>query len=180
MEAESELAIWLLPAEPERSSLGTVIARLARQWDTPEFEPHVTVISGIRLPAGRAMTLLAEATGETASFRLAPAALAHTPARFQCLFLTFADPRPVLELRARLVPAFGLLGVAFPEPHLSLLYAVLAEEARQLAAAQVTMPGPFLAAELALVAPAAGESSWANVRGWRILERFPLHEAELP
>src|SRR5690349_18997221 len=39
-------AYWLIPAEPTRSFFQEVINDLARRYDAPFFEPHVTVHVG--------------------------------------------------------------------------------------------------------------------------------------
>jgi hypothetical protein len=53
--ANEILTYWLIPAEPARSHFRTLIQDLARRFDAPIFEPHVTVYvteSGNENPAG--------------------------------------------------------------------------------------------------------------------------------
>ena len=39
-------AFWLMPAREERDYFASLIADLARRFDAPVFEPHVTLFGG--------------------------------------------------------------------------------------------------------------------------------------
>jgi 2'-5' RNA ligase len=44
-------ALWLAPDPALRERLAGIIDDLARLWRTPRFEPHVTLLAGLRLEA---------------------------------------------------------------------------------------------------------------------------------
>src|SRR5947199_10754697 len=44
---EIVIAYWLIPAEPAHSSFQIAINDLARRYDAPLFEPHVTIHVGV-------------------------------------------------------------------------------------------------------------------------------------
>ena len=41
-----EHSFWLLPAEPFKRQLHSIIQQLAKKYDAVDFEPHVTISSG--------------------------------------------------------------------------------------------------------------------------------------
>jgi hypothetical protein len=41
------IAYWLIPSEPAHSYLQSLINQLARRYNAPVFEPHVTVHVGV-------------------------------------------------------------------------------------------------------------------------------------
>src|SRR5205814_8683705 len=45
------ISLWLAPGARARLRLRRLIAELAREHGSPVFEPHVTLLPGLRLPA---------------------------------------------------------------------------------------------------------------------------------
>ena len=42
---QTVIAYWLIPSEPAHSFFQRIINDLARRYDAPVFEPHVTIMS---------------------------------------------------------------------------------------------------------------------------------------
>src|SRR6266496_4609929 len=63
------IAYWLIPAEPARGFFQGVINDLARRYDAPLFEPHVTIHVGLNRAAA-AESAISQAARDRKSTRL--------------------------------------------------------------------------------------------------------------
>ncbi len=107
--------IWLIPAQPSYTSLSLFIADLARRFDAPVFEPHLTLgsltgesLGRIKIPR-RPITLKVIGVFTSEVFT-------------KTLFVRFAGTRALEGLRS----SFGMEKDGY-DPHLSLLYCKLPE-----------------------------------------------------
>jgi len=105
--------VWLIPDEASQTHLRSLIADLARRFDAPLFEPHLTL--------GRvADQAFKEIRVETGPITLEAIGIFASQVFTKTLFLRFA-PTPALQaLRASL----GMNAGGY-DPHLSLLYCKL-------------------------------------------------------
>jgi hypothetical protein len=165
------ISIWLSPAEKEAGPLRQFIRDLARDLGTPAFEPHVTLLPGLRGSAEaivRTAGQLLTADLETLRVTLGPARPGLPP--FRCLYL------PVV-LTFRLVHAHAVSRQAFTpgaegafEPHLSLVYGRLSDERSSRLAQEIAGRAPDQVRLEALeVVRTEGP-----VAAWRSLARFEL------
>lgn len=50
-------SLWLIPAEPAKSSFQDTINRFSSEHGTPAFGPHVTLIAGVKPEGGEAQVV---------------------------------------------------------------------------------------------------------------------------
>jgi 2'-5' RNA ligase len=135
-------SLWLVPAEPHRAELRSVIDALAVAQRTPAFEPHVTLASGPGVDPDALVAAVERVAAELAPLELVAGPTTHGPERFRCVVVELADRR----LHDVAAIAAGALGLPFDaaayRPHLSLLYAAdLAAGARARIAAAHDLTG---------------------------------------
>ena len=165
------LMAWLVPAAgPARDQLAAAIGTLAAEHGAPRFQPHVTMAGRFRSgqePAARALTSLAAGVR---SFQVRFAAVGHEQAYFRALYLR-ADPSPQLTALHEAARAAWALDFRPYTPHLSLLYADIAQERKPAIAGALDIRLPLTiridAAELWADDP-------AGVPGWHRVARIPL------
>lgn len=164
------VSLWLVPDEPEAACLREIIARLASRLGTPMFEPHVTLLAGLVVPAE---ALLERAEG--LAFDLEPLSLPLQPPQgrtdaFRCLFL------PVGET-LRLLAAHALARAVYRrdqdppfEPHLSLVYGTIDDDTKERVAAESVgqLPSRASFSNLDVVRTTGPVTSWRHIR------RLPL------
>lgn len=115
--------VWLIPEEASQSRLRSLIVDLARRYDAPSFDPHLTL--------GRVADQgWKEIRVETGPITLAASGIITSQVFTKTLFLRFA-PTPALQtFRSSL----GMNTGGY-DPHLSLLYCKLPPgEGKRLAA----------------------------------------------
>ena len=85
MSENQPYALWIIPTDEAYALTSGFIARLGRLYDLPAFEPHVTVLGGVRCPEFAEMRDLAESL---APFRIRLAReVEYREAYFRCLYL---------------------------------------------------------------------------------------------
>ena len=160
------LMAWLVPAAgPARDRLAAAILRLAAEHDAPRFEPHVTMAGPFKRGEEDAVQTLTSLAASARPFEVRFVAVGYEAAYFRALYLR-AEPSPQLTALHEAAQAAWELEPRPYMPHLSLLYAGIAEEQKHalVDALEIQMPLTIRveAAELWADHP-AGVPSWHRV-----------------
>ena len=156
-------ALWLLPAAPARDFFRATIDRLARDYDAPRFEPHLTL--GL-LETSSALPQLRSAS----AIRLRPIGILFSSVFTQTLFVRF-EMAPALDA---LRQSLGIR-VSGYDPHLSLLYRRLPAAVKERLAASIPLPfSTVVFDQISLVRCARPTESRADVEAWEHLESNKL------
>ena len=139
MTRQAVIAYWLIPAEPAHTFFHRVIDDLARRFDAPVFEPHVTLHVGADR-ADSAQATLAEAEREYTPIKLKPLGIQESDEFVKTLFVQFA-------LTAELCHVKGIIRHAAQDssqyqlkPHVSLLYNKMEAAVRRELAVRTMLP----------------------------------------
>ena len=129
-------AYWLLPAKAERELFCEIIRILVKQFDGPNFEPHVTLLvtGQNRSPKEVLKQIMA------APIRLKVGGTAFSSTFTKTIFVEF-KPSPALKA---LVVSLGKVTKSrrrsMPDPHLSLVYKSLPKPVKSALAAVIRLP----------------------------------------
>jgi 2'-5' RNA ligase len=163
------LTYWLIPAEPMRSYFSGMISDLARRFNAPLFEPHVTLYvteSGNESPR----EVLKETLRNIKPPSLSVTAINYSDEFTKTLFVEFRPDESLARLNAKLRAG----SVSQPEyhlnPHLSLIYKTMASETKVQLANSLRLPfdGVRFDSAKAVISPARIESR-ADVEAWRVV-----------
>ena len=139
MTRQGFIAYWLIPSEPAHSFFQRIINDLARRYDAPVFEPHVTIHVGAdRVDAAK--NALGHAARKCKLIGLTPLGTDQSDEFIKTLFVQFAMSA---ELRKTndIIRAVANDSLQYElNPHLSLLYKNLATRARRELAASINIP----------------------------------------
>jgi len=165
------LMAWLMPAAgPVRDHLAATIDRLAAEHDAPRFEPHVTMAGLFHSGQQAAVQTLTSLAAGVRPFEIRFAATGYEQAYFRALYLR-AEPSPQLTALHEAARAAWALESRPYTPHLSLLYADIAEEQQRAII-------DALGIQLPLTIRIETAELWANhpagVRSWHRLARVPF------
>jgi 2'-5' RNA ligase len=136
---QTVIAYWLIPSEPARSLFQQIINHLARRYDAPSFEPHMTVYVGADR-ADAAVTALGKAVGECTLVRQTPLGIDHSDEFIKTLFVRFGMSAALQKINDVIRKATNDSCQYKLKPHLSLLYKNLATATRNELAASITVP----------------------------------------
>ena len=117
--------LWLMPDKLAYQKLSKLIVDLSTSHDTPEFEPHVTLLSGIT--DGQALAI--EKAEELAN-SLMPISATLTRIEFleyyyRCLFFCTDESEALMEARMLAEELFEHTNISPFIPHVSFLYGAL-------------------------------------------------------
>lgn len=125
------LMTWLTPAAgPTRAHLAATIDRLGAEHGAPRFQPHVTVLITLEAAEDAASRTVASLVAAMPPLKLTFTAIEHHATYFRALYLRAAPSPQLRALQEAGTRAFALDRLP-PEPHLSLLYADMAEDRKR-------------------------------------------------
>jgi 2'-5' RNA ligase len=166
---EKIVTYWLTPAEPARSYFASVISDLAKEFDAPVFEPHVTLYV---LPAANEQPARALETviANLKPLRLSVAGIDYSDQYTKTLFVQFR-PDPAVE---KLLDKLRRTSISHREyelnPHLSLIYKKIPGETKAQIAGSLGLPFDDVRFDSvkAVISPAKIESR-EDVEAWRVI-----------
>ena len=136
---QTVIAYWLIPSESAHNFFQAIINDLARRYDAPVFEPHVTIYVG----ADRAEAP-EEALGNAARLfkctGLTPIGIDQSNEFIKTLFVRFAMSAELRRINDFIRDAANDSMPYELKPHLSLLYKNLAVASRRQLAASISVP----------------------------------------
>jgi 2'-5' RNA ligase len=124
----TEFSLWLTPSEPLRTLLRSMIDELAARLDAVAFEPHVTVFCGPSTDA-EASAIARRIARQHAPFELIADRLGHSQTYTKTLFVQFEGSALLRQMFETAAAAYSRPSDYVLNPHLSLLYKKLEEEA---------------------------------------------------
>jgi 2'-5' RNA ligase len=165
--ADAILTYWLIPAEPARRYFSSLISDLARRFDAPVFEPHVTVYVTNRGQEDPA-ELLTQAVADSETHRLSVARIDFSDQFTKTVFVQFRPDVALEKLSERLRSASASPRGYQLNPHLSLLYKKLSRETKMQIASSLSLPfEEVLFDSLKAVTSPAIIKSREDVEAWR-------------
>ncbi len=170
------IAFWLIPAEPAHSLFQGIINDLARKYDAPVFEPHVTVHVGADR-ADLAGTALEHAARECTGIRLTPVGIDQSEKFVKTLFVQFALSAELRQMNENIrkeahnAPPYKL------NPHLSLVYNKMEPATRrQLVASMKISFSEITFDAIKAVRGISPTRSRADIEAWRIVSEVSLSD----
>lgn len=158
------ISLWLVPAGEACVRLSRVISDLSRAHGTPSFEPHVTLLGGLREPLEVVLTRSTSLARALRPFEARFGAAGISDEYFRCLFLVVEETPDLLEARVRARRLFGRAGDPPLLPHLSLVYGSLwRQEKERIAAGMGNLPRSASVDSLDVVRTDGPPESWQRL-----------------
>jgi 2'-5' RNA ligase len=166
---QAVIAYWLIPAEPAHSFFQRIINDLARRYDAPVFEPHVTLYVGADR-VDSAQQALAESARRSTPFKVTPLGIQQSDEFVKTLFVQFALSAELRQVNEIIRTAAHDLSQYRLKPHLSLLYKKVEAAARRDLAASMVVPFSEIAFDrIKAVRCVSPTESRADVEAWRVV-----------
>jgi len=166
---QTVIAYWLIPSESAHNFFQAIINDLARRYDAPVFEPHVTIYVG----ADRAEAP-EEALGNAARLSkctgLTPIGIDQSNEFIKTLFVRFAMSAELRRINDFIRDAANDSMPYELKPHLSLLYKNLAVASRRQLAASISVPSSEITFDtIKAVRCVSHTESRVDVESWQTL-----------
>ena len=166
---QNVIAYWLIPSEPAHSFFQQMINDLARRYDAPVFEPHVTLYVGADR-VDSAQQALAESAHQSTPISLTPVGVQQSDEFVKTLFVQFALSSELRQLNEMIRNTAHDLSQYRLEPHLSLLYKKMEVVVRRQFAASIVVPFSQITFDrIRAVRCVSPTQSRADVESWRVV-----------
>jgi 2'-5' RNA ligase len=171
---QTVIAYWLIPSEPAHSFFQRIINGLARRYDAPVFEPHVTIHAAAHRAAA-AENALGDAARKSKVIALTPRGLDESDVFIKTLFVQFAMSVELRKINDIIREAANDSLQYELKPHLSLLYKNLAATTRRELVASIKVPFSEVTFDAIKAAGCVSPTqSRADVESWRVVATASL------
>ncbi len=119
---KKQFSLWLIPTEPYYSKYQEIIAQLATEFNTPIFEPHITLFCGATSDINLAKQLIKAIFKEISLIRLDIKNLAYGASFYKTLFVELLPHSLLQQLYCEVKDKLDKMSSYQLQPHLSLLY----------------------------------------------------------
>jgi putative hydrolase of the HAD superfamily len=167
MEKKTAIAYWLVPAEPSRELFREIIGILAKQFDAPRFEPHLTVFA--TAGAGKSPRHVLKQI-PARSIRLSVRGIGISPEFKKTLFVRLTSNKAFEKLVVDLSRATKSRAQRVHDPHVSLLYRQLPPRAKRELASTIKLPFRGVVFDsIKAIRSASPIKTRADVEAWRVI-----------
>jgi 2'-5' RNA ligase len=161
------IVYWLMPAKSERELFRKLVRILAREFNAPLFEPHMTLFS---VPEDRIHPKRILQTINVPPIRLQIRGIAFSPKYTKTLFVRFGSNKSLEKLVVNIANAVKTRAKAPRDPHVSLVYKKLTSRMkRELASAMKFPIREVLFDAIKAVRSNSPTETAADVKAWRVL-----------
>ena len=168
------IAYWLIPAEPAHRFFQDLINDLARRYDAPVFEPHVTIYVGAN-STDALETALSKAAQDCKPIVLQAIEVSHSDEFIKTLFVEFGLNTKLQQLNQVIRNAAQDSSDYDLKPHLSLLYKRMSAPTRRQLAHSIEVPfSQVVFDSLKAVRCVSPTQSRADVELWRVVSEKVL------
>lgn len=165
-------SINILPSGSEYARFDNMVKKLAKEYKTFTFAPHITVLGQAADDEETAIKLMEQLTSNQKPFAVALNKVGFQDFFFRALFVLAEKTEPLLALHEKAKQIFGKPGTDEYMPHLSLLYAEFPAEIKEKIIKEIgdEQPSTFTVSSLHLF-KTEGESDQ-----WYLVKEFPFRD----
>lgn len=168
------IVYWLIPAAPKRELFRELVRILAKQFDAPRFEPHLTIMAA---PEDRGSPEKILRTIKASPIRLKVRDISVSTKFAKTLFVRLTSGKAFEKLAGDLVRATGSRGKSPAQPHMSLLYKELPAAAKKQLASAIKLPFREVVFDsIKAVRCAAPTKTSAEVESWHVVAKKSLRK----
>ena len=168
------IAYWLIPAEPAHRFFQDLINDLARRYNAPVFEPHVTIYVGAD-STDAVDTTLSKAARDCEAIVLQALEVSHSDEFIKTLFVEFGLNSKLRQLNQVIRNAAQNRSDYDLKPHLSLLYKRMSVQKRRRLPSSIEVPfSQVIFDSLKAVRCISPTQSRADVEAWRVVSEKVL------
>ena len=115
-------SLWLIPTGGVYNKFSDLIRRLAMEYSSPIFEPHVTLLGEFMQSEEDVIRKTGQLAEGKEPFPITLTTIDYQDFYFRALFVKAEKTEPLLSLQNRAKEVFGMQNIQVYMPHLSLLY----------------------------------------------------------
>jgi 2'-5' RNA ligase len=168
-------SLWLMPSGEVYKRLYSLILQLGRKYNTPIFEPHVTLIGEVQGDEETLILKTIKLASLIKSYKIELNTVEFLDDYFRCLFLRVRETDEVMKANKEARKIFRREIESRYIPHLSLIYGHLSHQIKEDLITEIDkeIPTRFEVNSIHLF------SINGEVKDWYRVKEFPLNFSEL-
>ena len=127
---QKRYAIWLMPSGAAYKKFRSRILKLSRDYETVDFEPHITLVGDINENKKSIMSSIAKIVPSLKPFYVELTGVGDSENRYKCIFIRVRKSGNIMSLNRSLRKSLKVDDATY-EPHLSLMYGNLKRDTRK-------------------------------------------------
>jgi len=162
--------IWLMPSGEAYKKMSKIISKLASEYNSPVFEPHVTLIHSIQ-GTQKDVALKTSMLARTIKpFKITLNKVGFQDKYYRCLFIFANESKHLVDANKKAGEVFNITPDEKSMPHLSLMYGDFPEEVKKKIIKKIGSSFD-IAFEVESIHLYSGEGS---VKDWHKVKEFKL------
>lgn len=161
-------SLWLILTGEAYEKFSSLIKKLAKQYNAPVFQPHITLLGDFMQPLDECIKLTKQAVLNQKPFIINMGEIDYEDFYFRTLFIRVDKMEPLLNLHNRAKEIFKMVIPPYM-PHLSLLYGTFPIETKEKIIKEIGRKQSIQFEISSVLLIKGGE-----IADWRILKEFPL------
>lgn len=167
---QNEFSILLVPKGKVYEELSSLITRLSNKYNTPNFEPHVTLIGGFDISKKDAISKTTELAKNLKSYIIKINNPVYLHEYYKSLFLKVEKTKEVLEAHVLARKIFNDKRDYEYFPHLSLMYGNSSNNIKEKIISEIKQINlEFKANQIHLFSTAKGPKNWYKVKTYNLI-----------
>jgi 2'-5' RNA ligase len=114
-------SIWVVPPEPIFSQLQEIIDSLSQKYDSPRFNPHMTILGTVDRKLEDVQNAAKVLVGKLSNLKLSLGPVSFSTTYYQSVFVRVISTTQLMQLNLDLKKSLNLENSVFM-PHISLFY----------------------------------------------------------
>lgn len=157
-------SLWIMPAKPLYQKLKEKITELGSIYNTPIFEPHITLLGNIQADLETAIANTSVLAGNMAQVHATLSALGNSESYFKCVYIEVRKTDPLMRYNLIARKIFNTQQQGTYEPHISLIYGLIdaANRAEILKGMEIDTTSKFLFDTLCLYSTTGPVGEWSE------------------
>ncbi|EKD91448.1 MAG: hypothetical protein ACD_30C00005G0016 [uncultured bacterium] len=165
----NSFSIWIVPSGDVKKKLEGVILDLSQKYNSPVFEPHMTLLGDISVDEKSVLEKAKILTSKIKPFTVELGEISFSTTYFQSVFVRIKSNAELMNANLAAKEIFGVDNNVFM-PHISLLYGDYDMELREKVAKEIKLPSnlSFNVDKLVII------PSFPEPKDWKHLAKLPL------
>lgn len=162
---EEKYSIWIVPPEEVKEILSKIIVPLGKVYDSPVFEPHMTLVGNILSSQVEIVKKTLRLAKKLKPFKISFAEKSFSTTYFQSVLVRITASAELMDAYIAARNVFDLPVEVFM-PHMSLIYGNHSMSEREKICKEIKMPKipDFLCNELVITPSTSDPKEWSHIK----------------
>ena len=161
-------AIWLTFSQNDKKYLRKIIKKIAKKYDAPEFEPHITIYGLIDREINLIKKILKKIAKNNKLFISKKIKILQSKNLWKTIYIELENKKEFTKIYQNLKEHFEQIEKYEFNPHISLVYKKLSTEEKTKIINQLNIKQEFTIEKIVIL------KFFPEIEKWKIIEKYDL------